>query len=561
MKAISKLWQCFGEYIEHAAQRVRAFSSKLRQRFREHIEHAAQRMRAFSSELRQRFKEYIEHATQRVQAFSSKLRRHFREHIDDILIRIVLLLVALAVAVMVSESVASCLRELLGLEQNEKYKVLKTIGFCIVGVLLVLQALAANKRAKAMEDTAREQANATKNTEKGQRQERLKNAIEHLGHNSNSVRMGGAHELFHLAEDTEKLRQTLLDILCAHIRQTTGGDDYQKKHKTKPSEEIQGLLTLLFVQEHDVFKGCSINLQGSYLNGATLIQARLKRANLWGAHLQGADLMEARLQEANLRQAQLQKANLWGAHLQGAKLWEAQMQGAGLRQARLQRAGLSETQLQGANLWMARLQGATLWHAQMQGAVLYQARLQWADLSKAQMQEADLRYVQLQGANFFEVQLQGANLMEAKLQGAIFEHVQLQGAKLYKAQLQGVSSLEAGHLPSATFEIRIRNRIGELSDLTGIIFIGGLREEDLDTLCEDLSDDQAQALREKLVPHVGKPASHELTSNSGAETSAYNQEEAEQWIAEYNKTMEEAPSADDTADADSTPNSSKSKGD
>ena len=85
------------------------------------------------------------------------------------------------------------------------------------------------------------------------------------------MRLGGAYELFHLAEDaedTENLRQTVLDILCAHIRQTTGESKYREAHRSKPSEEIQSLLTLLFVQEHEVFKGYHIDLQGSWLNGA-----------------------------------------------------------------------------------------------------------------------------------------------------------------------------------------------------------------------------------------------------------------------------------------------------
>ena len=173
--------------------------------------------------------------------------QRFREHIAEIpfIVRLLLSVLAVAaVAVMVSESAAGHLQELLGL--NEKYDVLKAIGFCIVGVLLVWQAWAANKRAKAMED-------ATENTEAGQRQERLKNAIEHLGHDRDSVRTGGAYELFHLAKDTEDLRQTVLDILCAHIRRTTSENEYKAQHKTKPSEEIQSLLTLLFVQEYDVF--------------------------------------------------------------------------------------------------------------------------------------------------------------------------------------------------------------------------------------------------------------------------------------------------------------------
>ena len=56
--------------------------------------------------------------------------------------------------------------------------------------------------------------------------------------------------------------------------------EYREAHKSKPSEEIQSLLTLLFVQKHAVFKDCHINLQGSWLNGADLRDARLWKAIL-----------------------------------------------------------------------------------------------------------------------------------------------------------------------------------------------------------------------------------------------------------------------------------------
>ena len=179
------------------------------------------------------------------------------------------------------------------------------------------RAKAMEKTAEAQADAAKAQADAVSKTEQGQRQERLKNAIEHLGHKSDSVRLGGAYELFHLAEDTENLRQTVLDILCAHIRQTTCESEYREAHKSKPSEEIQSLLTLLFVQEHEVFKGCHINLQGSWLNGADLKEARLEGAILNGAHLQKAELLNAHLKRA-LAQCNLQGAILKGAQLQGA---------------------------------------------------------------------------------------------------------------------------------------------------------------------------------------------------------------------------------------------------
>ena len=180
---------------------------------------------------------------------------------------------------------------------TEKNEILTLLGIGMGGVLIGLQVLAAYKRAVAMEDAANahaaaaaELAAANRHTEWGQRQERLKTAVEHLGHRSDSVRMGGAYELFHLAQDTEHLRQTVLDILCGHIRWITGQDRYRETHKSNPSEEIHGLLNLLFVQDHEVFKGLLVYLRGSWLNGAALPGARLERADLASVHMRGAEL-------------------------------------------------------------------------------------------------------------------------------------------------------------------------------------------------------------------------------------------------------------------------------
>ena len=289
------------------------------------------------------------------------------------LIFLLVVLFSAFVAVMVCETVEKFIGQLLGLSKaNEKNKILTFLGIGMGGILLALQAVIANRRAKAMEHTAKaqadaanaqakateEQAKANQNTERGQRQERLKNAIEHLGHGSDSVRLGGAYELFHLAQDTEDLRQTVMDILCAHIRRTTGEAEYQEgKYKWKPSEEIQSLLTLMFVEDHEVFKGCRINLQGSWLNGVTLNRARLHRAKLFEVRLQGAYLSEAQLQEVNLNKACMQGTVLVMAHLQGAYLMLAQLHGSILIGAHLQGTNLSRAQLQGADLRAAQLQG------------------------------------------------------------------------------------------------------------------------------------------------------------------------------------------------------------
>ena len=194
------------------------------------------------------------------------------------LIFLLVVLFSTFVAVMICETTEKFIGQLLGLsEENEKNKILTFLGIGMGGILLALQAVIANKRAQAMENAANAQAEANRNTERGQRQERLKNAIEHLGHDSDSVRLGGAYELFHLAQDNKDLCQTVMDILCAHIRRTTSKKKYRQDYPSKPSEEVQSLLTLLFVQEYKVFKGCHINLQGSWLNGADLHKSTFRK--------------------------------------------------------------------------------------------------------------------------------------------------------------------------------------------------------------------------------------------------------------------------------------------
>ena len=386
-----------------------------------------------------------------------------------------LFLLGVFLVVMFSENPAWAF-ELFG--EYDKAEVLKFVGIGMGGILFVLQVLASHRRAKAMEDAANQQAKAARNTEQGQRQERLKNAIEHLGHNSDSVRLGGAYELFHLAEDNPELCLTVLDILCAHIRRTTSENEYREMQESKPSEEVQSLLTLMFVQEHGVFTNLPVNLQGSWLNGAELSGADLRLADLSEAHLRGVMLS--------------------GAHLQGALFFRAQMQGAYLVRAELDGASLYEAQLQGGNLGRARLPGADL----------------------------------------FEAKLQGVNLAEVPLQGAILGGAQLQGANLRETQLRGVRCQED---TSDSFAQRMRQSIEQESDLSWVIFGGGLSRDLVDSIAGSLSDEDARKrLREELEPHIGRRISRKLPKNSGAITGTYTEEEAEKWIADYEEAMSEA---------------------
>ena len=71
-----------------------------------------------------------------------------------------------------------------------------------------------------------------------------------------------------------------------------------------------------------------------------------------------------------------------------------------------------------------------------------------------------------------------------------------------------------------------------------------MSQRDVNFLIKDLNDEEASKLREKLTPHIGMPPSNQLPQDSGAITGSYTNEEAEQWIAEYEQAMAEVPEDD-----------------
>ena len=115
---------------------------------------------------------------------------------------------------------------------------------------------------------------------------------------------------------------------------------------------------------------------------------------------------------------------------------------------------------------------------------------------------------------------------------------QFQEALLHGAQLRGVPHQ---HDHYDTFAECMRALVGRRSDLSDATFKGGLSQKDIDSIVEDLSAEMAKSLREKLRPHIDRPPSFGLPINSVAITGAYNKEEAEKWIAEYEKAISEVP--------------------
>jgi hypothetical protein len=164
----------------------------------------------------------------------------------------------------------------------------------------------------------------------------LTTAIEHLGSDRPAIRRGALYELKRLAIDSEKDRESVLEILARHIKEKAEKipkdfvEQAEQKSEVAVAKEI--LYLLLRTQR---FNAANINLEGVDLSRANLFGVNLFGANLSGADLSGADLSWANLSEADLSGADLSGATLNGTILSGADLRNATVTAHQLIQAHI----------------------------------------------------------------------------------------------------------------------------------------------------------------------------------------------------------------------------------
>ena len=161
-----------------------------------------------------------------------------------------------------------------------------------------------------------------------------------------------------------------------------------------------------------------IDLRGRPLQDALLAKKLLNGAYLEGAHLERAILRGARLRHAtgavNMTGADLTAADLTLADLSGEKspsfLLGARLSDATLKRTVLIRAVLRTADLQRVKARGALLQGADLRHADLRAADLTGANLHSADLRGARLQGARLCDAELQNTRLEGVQHSGSTL-------------------------------------------------------------------------------------------------------------------------------------------------------
>ena len=242
-------------------------------------------------------------------------------------------------------------------------------------------------------------------SEEGQITDRFSRAVDQLGSDQFTIRLGGIYALERIARDSPRDYGPVMEVLTAFARQESpvGASAAATPAAGAPEVplEVQAVFKVIgrrtpaqVAAEMEESDDC-LDLTGINAVGVDLHEFNLQNTCWDRSDLRGAVVSDANLTDTTFESAILQQANLDGVDAQGASFTSANLFGANLSQSNLSQANLlaanmSTSILQGTNLTDANLQGTSLTGATMFGATLRGANLLNANLSNAVLPDVDL---------------------------------------------------------------------------------------------------------------------------------------------------------------------------
>ena len=296
----------------------------------------------------------------------------------------------------------SGLGKLAGGEMDRALEWLKFYAYLVGGIVLMWQVRISDRRATALEKTAAL-------GEKGNITERFKNAIEHLTHSSEAVRIGGIHTLYHIAREASEYKEAVVGILTVHLREKLSSpkyamririvrDEYGEEKIDMPTNEVMAILHAFFPEFYEgetmpPFLLGMINLSELNLHGALLDSRRMDCVHAEGVNLSRADLLCSSFEGAILSHANFRRATLGDAHLDNALVDSADFRDA---------------VMYGVDLWGSHLDGSNFTRANLRVA-----NLGGTSAINVAFDEADCRKADFSGADLTDSTFWGTELREA----------------------------------------------------------------------------------------------------------------------------------------------------
>jgi uncharacterized protein YjbI with pentapeptide repeats len=245
-------------------------------------------------------------------------------------------------------------------------------------------------------------------SEEGQITDRFSRAVDQLGSDQYTIRLGGIYALERIARDSPRDYGPVMEVLTAFARQESPVGQNSSATPAASAPDVPA-------DVQAVFKVIGRRTEAQ-------IQAELEEG--YGClDLTSINAIGVNLADANLQNTCWDGSDLRGAIISGAKLSDSYFGSVNLQQANLDRVNAERTQFNSANLLNANLS-----QGNFTGANFLAANMSFAIMQGADLDDASLLQANLQNATAFGATMNGANMLDTNLTGAVLTDADLSGA-------------------------------------------------------------------------------------------------------------------------------------
>ena len=308
--------------------------------------------------------------------------------------------------------------------------------------------------------------------EKQQRDARFASGVELLGNINESARIGGAYNLYFLAKEyIDDYLNPVCEILCAHIRTITSNEEYREKYKATPSNEIQTILNLLFLEDNGekIFSYCSKNLSKTFLSGVNCSYRELNIVNFCNAILIDVNFKNTQFYKVRFNDATLSKVNFEDAHFENTFFEDTIFNNVTFENVSFEEIDFENANLTNVNFGRARLLEVNFVNASLSNVFFYDTFFVikfTTILREISFVKTKISNVSFEGAELFNINFENAELVNVNFMNTLFNNVNFKGTVLDNYNDEDITrekySLE---LTTKERKIRKRNRKGKDNSL------------------------------------------------------------------------------------------------
>lgn len=233
-------------------------------------------------------------------------------------------------------------------------------------------------------------------SERGQVTDRYAKAIEELSGEAIETRLGGIYILERIARDSPSDQQTVIDVLCAYVR------NYSRPEAPSPVDEdeisapadLQAAMLVLGRRDSSRDQR-RLDLRNSDLRGVEIQDGDLSGCYMLGADFSHSSLHRMNLSNANLAYIDFHEAHLVDVNFSGSQITRSKLDNSYINHADFQYSNLSD---------YTSFSGASIDHTSFSGAYLEDANFTGCKFTDIDFSSVDLDVTNLSGANLFQTE-------------------------------------------------------------------------------------------------------------------------------------------------------------